>query len=725
MMRRKNQSSSASSCSLSELLHPLAADSQSDVQPGTQPGVRSDTQSNAQSDTQSSILSDALPAYIVDNLNPNLPLRPYQIQALRTFCQVSHQANTSQIVAENDRQWLFHMATGSGKTLVMAGCLLALYALGYRRVLFFVNSRSIIEKTRDNFLNTFSSKYLFNKNIIFNNKPIRLLSGERFDNSDPDAMNIIFTTIQGLHSRLQTARENSFNSVDFSEIPTVLLSDEAHHINAETKRQSATKAGTAKRQNTTVASWENTVSHLLQQHPNHCLLEFTATADFNHPSIRKKYQGKLLCDYPLKHFVNEGYAKSVRLLQSDLPPIDSALQAVLLSLHRSRVFADYGKTVKPVILFKSKNIAESRAFYTQFVTTIRTLNLEKIHLLRRYADHHSVMQAVFSALDKAQVDDLQLLQLLQSHFAEPHCLSINSKDDSERKQLLLNHLESPDNPYRVIFAVDMLNEGWDVLNLFDIVRLYDTQSTTSATRKANTTIRKSTLSEAQLIGRGARYYPFQLSPEQPRFQRKFDKHPHPLQIGETLFYHTAHNPSYLVELHHALQSIGLSVPQSDNETAQTATKATTQMMTGAQARETARQTAFSPPYNALPENLRQRHYDYLPFSGQTQLLALLDNDEEIIQAINTSKHKKNMASAKLSDLPDSTLRKAMHRLPFYHFHRLKRCFPSLRSGDEFIHAPQYLGYICFRYPETELSLQEKTTQMDIALFVLSAIQKEL
>lgn len=37
----------------------------------------------------------------------------------------------------------------------------------------------------------------------------------------------------------------------------------------------------------------------------------------------------------------------------------------------------------------------------------------------------------------------------------------------------LNSLESPMNLYRVIFAVARLTEGWDVLNLFDIVRLSD------------------------------------------------------------------------------------------------------------------------------------------------------------------------------------------------------------------------------------------------------------
>jgi type III restriction enzyme len=50
-----------------------------------------------------------------------------------------------------------------------------------------------------------------------------------------------------------------------------------------------------------------------------------------------------------------------------------------------------------------------------------------------------------------------------------------SRDNTVDKQLAVNSLEEPANPYRIIFTVDMLNEGWDVLNLFDIVRLYETR----------------------------------------------------------------------------------------------------------------------------------------------------------------------------------------------------------------------------------------------------------
>jgi len=60
----------------------------------------------------------------------------------------------------------------------------------------------------------------------------------------------------------------------------------------------------------------------------------------------------------------------------------------------------------------------------------------------------------------------------------------------------LNALEDRNNEIRVIFAVDKLNEGWDVLNLFDIVRLYDTRD------GKDNKVGKTTMAEAQLIGRG-------------------------------------------------------------------------------------------------------------------------------------------------------------------------------------------------------------------------------
>src|SRR5207253_8465117 len=127
------------------------------------------------------------------------------------------------------------MATGSGKTLMMAGLILYLYQQGYRNFLFFVNSTNIIKKTKDNFLNDTSIKYLFNNPLSWDDKKITLREVDNFQTTDHDNINICFETIQGLHSRLNTPRENSLTYEDFQDQKIVLISDEAHHINVETK----------------------------------------------------------------------------------------------------------------------------------------------------------------------------------------------------------------------------------------------------------------------------------------------------------------------------------------------------------------------------------------------------------------------------------------------------------------------------------------------------------
>ncbi|MBV5267139.1 MAG: hypothetical protein JZU67_01175, partial [Burkholderiaceae bacterium] len=111
--------------------------------------------------------------------------------------------------------------------------------------------------------------------------------------------------------------------------------------------------------------------------------------------------------------------------------------------------------------------------------------------------------------------------------------------------------------YRAVFAVDKLNEGWDVLNLFDIVRLYDTRDSKAGK------VGKTTMSEAQLIGRGARYCPFQQSDDQPLYGRKFDADlENEMRVCEELYYHSAYNPKYIQELNTALQEIGMKAKET-------------------------------------------------------------------------------------------------------------------------------------------------------------------
>lgn len=95
----------------------------------------------------------------------------------------------------------------------------------------------------------------------------------------------------------------------------------------------------------------------------------------------------------------------------------------------------------------------------------------------------------------------EIVKRIQANFRPENCLSANNDAETEKNQILLNTLEDENNPIRAVFAVQKLNEGWDVLNLFDIVRLYEGRDGRHG-KPGRTTI-----SEAQLIGRGARYYP--------------------------------------------------------------------------------------------------------------------------------------------------------------------------------------------------------------------------
>lgn len=173
-----------------------------------------------------------VPDFIVQNLNPSLVVRPYQIEAFQYFLNF---CDENWVGKPNEKQLLFHMATGSGKTLIMAGCILKLYDAGYRNFLFFVNSSNIIRKTKENFINPLSSKHLFNETITHKNKTVRIRVVDNFQAGNPDDINIHFTTIQGLHSDLRNPQENSVTFDDFIDKKIVLIADEAHHINVDTK----------------------------------------------------------------------------------------------------------------------------------------------------------------------------------------------------------------------------------------------------------------------------------------------------------------------------------------------------------------------------------------------------------------------------------------------------------------------------------------------------------
>ena len=109
-------------------------------------------------------------------------------------------------------------------SLIHICLILYLYTKGYRKFLFFVNQTNILEKTKENFLNPASGKYLFADNVEILGDQIAIREVDNFSIVDEQAINICFTTTQKLHLDLNLSKENSITIEDFEDDRVVLIS---------------------------------------------------------------------------------------------------------------------------------------------------------------------------------------------------------------------------------------------------------------------------------------------------------------------------------------------------------------------------------------------------------------------------------------------------------------------------------------------------------------------
>ena len=108
-----------------------------------------------------------IPDFVLKNLNQKFEMRKYQTEALARFIYFLSDENADKSLPIH---LLYNMATGSGKTFLMASNILYLYKLGYRNFIFFVNSTTVIKKTKANFLDKSSPKYLFAEKVVFTSR---------------------------------------------------------------------------------------------------------------------------------------------------------------------------------------------------------------------------------------------------------------------------------------------------------------------------------------------------------------------------------------------------------------------------------------------------------------------------------------------------------------------------------------------------------------------------
>lgn len=626
-----------------------------------------------------------LPNGITDNLK--FGIRPYQEEAFRRYVYTEQENFDGK--PGKPLHLLYNMATGSGKTMVMAGLMLHLYAKGYRNFLFFVNSNNIIQKTKDNFLSPQTSKYLFKEKIVIDGKEVFIKPIDNFDESDQENINIKFTTIQQLHTDLNNTKENSITYEDFANKELVLIADEAHHLN------SGTKSGNL------FGSWEETVLQVLHQNFNNILLEFTATLDYESRQIADKYKNKVIYKYDLARFRKDKFSKEINLVRSMYDEKDRIIQALILNLYRQELAAFHHINLKPVILFKAKRtIKESEVNKENFHTLIENLSETMVEHIRKTSTV-SVVQKAFQFFRKQNISPMDMVRRIRSNFREENCLSANNDLEAEKNQILLNTLEDENNPIRAIFAVQKLNEGWDVLNLFDIVRLYEDRDGKDGKPG------KTTLSEAQLIGRGARYFPFAVNDGDDIYTRKYDDDlSNDVKALEELYYHTKEDSRYISELKRALVESGIYEDETQLETKQLTLKpifkASELYKKGVVFSNKKIPKTFGYVKSIGDMGITKTNFRYPLSSGGGSTSGIFVDEESIV----LSDHPIKFGAVGIKDIPKHVVRYALSRNPFYYFGNLCRYFPNLASITEFIVNEHYLGGLEITFTGTEGRLQE-------------------
>lgn len=234
------------------------------------------------------------------------------------------------------------------------------------------------------------------------------------------------------------------------------------------------------------------------------------------------------------------------------------------------------------------------------------------------------------------------------------------------------------------------------------------------------------MAEAQLIGRGARYFPF-MAPDQPeaaREKRKYDSAVDtPLRILEELHYHCSHNPKYVQDIRNALRQTGML-----DETARTVRlrlkdsfKKTDlyerdHVWVNDRVKNPRNGVAGLDAYRiegsfAYPNLMTGRVTEASAFGGGQ--LTLTPNATDPVAR-----------DFKLSEFGKAILGFAMDANEFFHFGNLRAYFPQLGSAAQFVCADTYLGGVTVSVRGLSDDLDNLTARqkLDIAQYVLHQIE---
>ena len=222
------------------------------------------------------------------------------------------------------------------------------------------------------------------------------------------------------------------------------------------------------------------------------------------------------------------------------------------------------------------------------------------------------------------------------------------------------------------------------------------------------TVSPVTTQETQLIGRGARYFPFKLNQEiigaeNEQYKRKFDEIPdNPLKVCETLYYHCIDNSKYTYDLQRALEETGF---KQINEGVKFEYKLKKDFIESDIYKYG---KLFINSYEEKPAAEISKIPDTFTIMSSTNLVkkSSVSKLYEIIEEENTIDEKIVKRTHKVTKVDKRILLKALRKFPVYEFSRLKSYFPLLKSHSEFLSSKDYAG----RYEFVTITSGEPTNE---------------
>jgi len=421
---------------------------------------------------------------IINEVRQRLSLRPPQVEALEAaarFVELVGLNKGSNLVSalEKTRAFFPHLktferqfaniclalATGVGKTRLM-GALIAYLVRSHnvRHFMILAPNRTILEKLEREFKNLSDQKYVF-KGLEDLGSRMRIITSENFDegagvrNDKKSALNFLDSqeihinifSIAMIHTRNDTARRmkkgNDYVPEGYFQYLTglndlVILMDEAHRYRASGATQAL-----------------NELKPMLG-------IELTATPYIEKGEKNREFFKNVVFEYSLAQAINDGFVKEPQVAGRE-----------------NFKSSDYGDEALEDLKIKDGiRIHEQTKIYLLAYASKEMLPVIKpfILIIAQDTSHANRIRA-----------RIEHPEFMEGHY-QGKVTTVHSKQEGEDEEKMIRDLlsiERSNNSIEIVIHVNMLREGWDVVNLYTIVPL----------RTANS----KTLIEQQ-IGRGLR-----------------------------------------------------------------------------------------------------------------------------------------------------------------------------------------------------------------------------